>query len=193
MKDSRAKADTAPPFLYLLINNVGKLIVIALTIETGSKSAGARRSRTKGRGPALTPCLLGPPRSIRAASFAGVIGEAGYGVRSDLGGDEMGEVDDGSMGELDGEVFGVDTAERDEAEDDGDEYDVERLDNEIGLSDNDDDGGDEDMESDGVDESARGDTGLLAGDGVLVIDSDTGSVGSVNKAVGVGDGASEEG
>lgn len=119
MKDSRANAETAPPFLYRLINKVGRLMLIECTIETGSKSGFERRSRIKGRGPALTPCVFCFPRSIRAASWAGDIGEAGYGVRSDLSGDEMREIDAGSMGELDGEVFGVDTAESDEAEDEG--------------------------------------------------------------------------
>lgn len=102
----------------------------------------------------------------------------------------MSEIDNGSIGELEGEVFGVDTAESDEAEDDGEEQEVDKVENEIGWRDNDDDGGEEDMDSDGVDARGRGNAKLLASIDVFAVDNDTDSAGNVDDEL---DDATEKG
>ncbi|KAG0200595.1 hypothetical protein BGX28_006391 [Mortierella sp. GBA30] len=114
-----------------------------------------------------------------AASCAGKIPVAGYGVSSERGGEEIWEQFEDevvSIGELDGEVLGEDVAENDEAdEEDRDERDVERFANEKGCSERE-LGGKEDevVESDGSrgeseGASTLGDADMSIGVGMAVV------------------------
>lgn len=118
MNDSIAKELMAPPLLYRLVNKVGKLMLIEYAIERGSNSGCGRRSSIKGRLPAFPPWLIKP------ASLAEEMGAAGNGVNSDLSGDRIrirlqsfSEINDVSVGEVDGEVFAEEVVEVEVEED----------------------------------------------------------------------------
>ncbi|KAF9113121.1 hypothetical protein BGX27_002186 [Mortierella sp. AM989] len=103
----------------------------------------------------------------------------------------MRDLEVGSVGELDGEVFGEDTAEKVEDEDE-EEHDGERDDNEKGWSDSDDDG--EDGKSgDAVD---IGSIKSVVSMGVLLVGMEAGLAGRIREGlddkIGVGVGNNTE-
>jgi hypothetical protein len=107
MKDSIEHEETATPRLYRRIKSVGILMLMDCWMASGEKSACGRRSRMRGcerREPAQASTEDLDAVSIRVANLAGEIGDAGKGVCSVCGGEEIMVMDDEKDEERDGDM-----------------------------------------------------------------------------------------